>query len=231
MTPVSGAATVASQKFVITKDPNVALTIAELRALHQYRLNVTSFQRSLRERVAQADSAQRRFADIKRVADSAASRLSDETKKELAAIEKEFQDVAREIGGGAGAGGRGGRGGGGGGGAAGAGGRGAAGGAGSGAAGRGGAAPPAGGAAGGAAAIDEQTPPPEPTTLTIQQRAGTITDVLNSWFNPTPAQLETVKALPTDLQKQVDKLQKLVNERIPALQRAMTAAGVSTQMR
>jgi photosystem II stability/assembly factor-like uncharacterized protein len=215
VTPVSGAATVASQKFVITKDPNVALTVAELRALHQYRLNVASFQRSLRERVAQADSAQRRFADIKRVADSAAARLSDETKKELAAIDKEFQDVAREIGGGAGAGGRGGRGGG----AGGAGGRGgAAGGAG-------------GGAAGGAAAIDEQTPPPEPTTFTIQQRAGTIADVLNSWFNPTPAQIENVKTLPTDLQKQVDRVQKLVNERIPALQRAMTAAGVSTQMR
>jgi hypothetical protein len=179
-----------------------------------------AFQRSLREKVAQTDTAQRRFADMKRTADSATSRLNDALKAELAAIEKEFQEITREIGGGAGGGGRG---------AGGGGGRGAAppaGGRGGGAGGAAGA-PAGGGGAGGAGGGDDQNPAPENTTFTIQQRAGTITDVMNAWFNPTPAQLEAVRTLPTDLQKQVEKLQKLVGERIPALQKALTDAGVT----
>ena len=37
-----------------------------------------------------------------------------------------------------------------------------------------------------------------------------------------------IKALPGDLQKQMDRLQQLVKERIPALQKSLEAAGVAT---
>ena len=61
---------------------------------------------------------------------------------------------------------------------------------------------------------------------TVQARFNSTTDVLNVPFNPTPSQLETIKTLPGDLQKQMDRLQKLVKERIPALQKSLEAAGV-----
>jgi len=216
ITPASGTPTIVQQKFALLKDPQVMLTVTELKQLNQYRLSVVAFQRTLREKQAQADTAQRKFAELKRSADSATAKLSDDQKKELAAIEKEFQELTREVGGAAG-GGRGG-----------AGGRGAAGG-------RGGApagSPPAGGAAAGGATatppIDDQGPPPEQTTLTVQAKFATTTEMLNVPFNPTPAQIEAMKALPADLQKQVDRLMKLVKERIPALQQALQAAGVTT---
>ncbi len=218
VTPASGAPTVVQQKFALIKDANVTLTASELRLLNQYRLNVVAVQRSLREKQAAADTAQRRFAELKRAADSSASKVTDAIKAEIAAIEKEMTELTRDLGVvAAGAGGRGGRGGGAG---APAGGGGRAGGAGAGT---------GAGAAGGAGGGDDQTPAPEPPSVTISVRAGTLNDVMAVPFNPTPAQLTTVRELPTALTGQGDRVTKVAKDRLPALQKALEAAGITVR--
>ncbi|HVZ48058.1 MAG TPA: hypothetical protein VG916_04705, partial [Gemmatimonadaceae bacterium] len=66
-------------------------------------------------------------------------------------------------------------------------------------------------------------------TQTVQAKFGRTTDVMNVFFSPTPEQLRLVKSLPADLQKQADRLEKLVKERIPAIEKALQDAGVTVR--
>src|SRR4029078_8920803 len=86
------------QSFALTKDPMVTLTDAELKQLYAFRLEVVKTQRSLREKQAQLDSAQRLLATAKRAADSAGTKVSPELKTQIAAVEKELADITREVG-------------------------------------------------------------------------------------------------------------------------------------
>jgi photosystem II stability/assembly factor-like uncharacterized protein len=213
ITPSSGPPTVLEQTFTLKKDPMVVLSDRELRELFAFRMNIVRFQRTLAEKRAQVDTAQRRFADLKRAADSAGAKVPAAVKTELAAIEKEFTDLVAQVG--AVGGGRGGAGGGRGGG------RGAA------AAGSG----RAGGAAGGSvtAEDDQNAPPPVQSTQTLQGRFGTMTEMLNATFAPTADQRTTLQGLPKDLTSQSARLDKLANERLPALLKALEGAGVDTK--
>jgi photosystem II stability/assembly factor-like uncharacterized protein len=233
ITPSGGSATVLDQAFALTKDPMVMLTDAELKQLYAFRLDVVKAQRSLREKQAQLDTASRLLAAAKRAADSAGTKVTPELKTQIAAVEKELADITREVG--AAQNGRGG-GGGGGGGAVGGGGRGGRGG------GRGAApagatgaltTPPSGGpsAAGGAgAASDQEQNPTAPTTpQNIQAKLATTTEMLNATFNPNPAQRKTLQTLPTELQKQGDRVKRVSSDQLPALIKALKDAGIEVK--
>jgi hypothetical protein len=108
----SGPATVLEQSFALRKDPMVTLAESELKQLYTFRLSVASFQRTYRAKQAQADSAERKFADIRRVADSSVAKLTPDAKAKLAALTKEMADIVAQVGRPPAAGGRGGFGGG-----------------------------------------------------------------------------------------------------------------------
>ncbi|HXT16433.1 MAG TPA: hypothetical protein VN706_12425 [Gemmatimonadaceae bacterium] len=237
VTPTTGAPTVLTQSFALTKDPMVTLSETELKQLYAFRLDVTKLQRTLRERQAQLDTAQRVFAAAKRAADSSGTKVTPELKTQIAAVEKELADVNRELG--VAGGGRGGFGGGGGGGGGGRGavvanaGRGGAGGRGGRGAGATQAGQPAsaepGRGAGAAPVEDEQTPAQQQTPQTIQARLGTTTEMLNVTFNPSPAQKKTVQALPAEIDKQAARVKKVSTTDLPALIKALKDAGVEVK--
>jgi len=233
-----GSPTVLEQSFALTKDPMVLLTDAELKGLYAFRLEVVKTQRALRERQAQLDTAQRTLAAAKRAADSSGTKITPELKTQIAAVEKELADIAREIGApNAGRGGFGGAAGGGGGSTTTA----AFGGGRSGRGGRGGApvaqsGAPAGerptGASGApvTGGADEEQNPTAPTTpQSIQAKLGTTTEMLNVNFNPNPEQKKTLRALPAELDKQGDRVTKLAADQLPALLKALKAAGVDVK--
>jgi hypothetical protein len=58
---------------------------------------------------------------------------------------------------------------------------------------------------------------------------GTTTDVLNVTFSPNENQRRTVQALPLDLQRQTDRLQKLTAERLASVRRTVREAGVEVR--
>ena len=234
VTPSSGAPTVVEQSFALTKDPLVTMTDAELKQLYAFRLDVVKVQRTLRDKQAQLDTAQRLFAAAKRAADSAGTKVTPELKTQLAAVEKELADITREMGA-ANAG----RGGGGGRGAPPVGGAGVAGGGRGGRGGRAGApvaqsgvpaAQPAAPAGGSTPPVeDEQTPAAQTTPQTIQARLGTTTEMLGISFNPNPEQKKTLQALPAELQKQGDRVEKVSSGQLPALIKALKDAGVEVK--
>jgi hypothetical protein len=245
ITPTTGAPTVLEQSFVLTKDPMVTMSDAELKQLYAFRLDVVKQQRVLREKQAQLDSVQRAFASVKRAADSAGTKVSPELKTQIAAIDKELADITREMGS-ANGGGRGGRGGGGGAPAGGApaggapaggrgpGGRGGRGGApGVGQAGAPAGAPATGaargegGAGGGEPQQEEGAPPGVPQNL--QAKLGTTTEMLNVMFNPNPAQKKTIQTLPAEIEKQGARVQKVKTEQLAALIKALQEAGVDVK--
>ncbi len=226
----SGPPTILEQSFALTKDPMVMLTDAELKQLYAFRLDVVKTQRSLREKQAQLDTAQRMLAAAKRSADSAGTKFTPELKTQLAAVERELADITREVG--AANAGRGG-GGGGAGGAAGGGGRGGRGGGrGAAPAGEAGTPPNPAGAAGGAGAgpsDQEQNPAPPTTPQNIQAKLATTTEMLNATFNPNPAQKKTIQTLPAELEKQGDRVKKVSSNQLPALLKALKDAGIEVK--
>ena len=56
-----------------------------------------------------------------------------------------------------------------------------------------------------------------------------MTEMLNATFDPTPDQLKLMAVLPSDLQKQVDRLNKIANDRLPALLKTLRDAGVEVK--
>jgi len=241
--PADGAPTVLDQPFALTKDPMIILSDNDLKQLYAFRLGVVKLQRDLRERQAQLDTAERTLAAAKRAADSAGTKVTPELKAQIAAVEKELADVTREMGAAAGGRGGAGRGGAGGGGAL------AAGGAGGGRGGRGAgggrggagggapnpqqagaaSAPAAGGAGAGAPSDQDQNPTGPVAPENIQARLGTTTELLNSTFNPNPEQKRLLLTLPTDLQKQGDRVKKVSTDQLPALLKALKDAGVDVK--
>jgi hypothetical protein len=232
VTPPGGTASTLDQSFALTKDPMVTLSDAELKQLYAFRLDVVKVQRTLREKQAELDSAQRLFAAAKRAADSAGTKISPELKTQMAAVEKELADITREMG--TANGGRGGgRGGPPGGGAA----QIAAGGGRGGRGGRGGApvaqagAPAPAATAGGATTPpeDEQNPTAPATPQNLQAKLGTTTEMLGISFNPNPEQKKTLQALPTEIQKQGERVAKVSSGALPALIKALKDAGVDVK--
>jgi hypothetical protein len=239
-----GSPTVVEQSFTLHKDPMVVLAESEMKQLYAFRLSVASFQKTLRSKQAQADSVLRKLAEVRRVADSSVAKLTPDAKTKLAALTKEMTEIIAQVGAPPGAG-RGGFGGGGGGGAAGRGGRGGAaavsgraGGAGPAVGdGRAGAADvtavvgaPAGGGAGGGGGIDDQNAlPATPSLTTVQARFNSLTEMLNVSFAVSEDQRKTIQALPADLQKQMDRVTKVVNEGMPALVKALKEAGIEVK--
>ena len=208
ITPASGAATVMEQPFTLLRDGAVILTEGELRQLNATRLTIARLQAGVRQTQARLDTAQRQVAEARRAADSS-SATPALTKEQITAMETELASVVAQLGGAAGRGGAGG-----GGGAAGAGRGGRAGGA-------------AVGRAGGGGTDDEdQGPPPTPPTQTIQARLGTMNELLTGQFNPNPDQRRVATELPALLKQQDDKLQRVLREKLPAVQQALKNAGV-----
>jgi photosystem II stability/assembly factor-like uncharacterized protein len=195
ITPATGAASVMEQPFALVRDAAVILTDAELRQLNATRLTVARLQAGLRETQARLDTAQRQLAEYRRAADSA-SATAGTVKDQITAIETEVASIASQLGGatgrGGGAGGGGGRGG-------------RAGGAG---AGRGG-------------NDDDQGAPPTPPTQTISARVGTMNELMTGQFNPSPDQRRVAAELPALLRQVDDRLQRLLRERLPAVQQAL----------
>ena len=234
LTSSTGPATVLEQSFTLHKDPMVTLAESELKQLYAFRLSVASFQRTLRAKQAQADTAERKFAVIRRVADSAVAKLTPVAKEKLAALTKEMAEIVAQVGrppaagrggfgGGGAGGGRGGRGGGG---------RGgdttAAGGARAGAAGVGAAGGTA--AAGSAGAIDDQNAlPPTPSVTTVQAKFNALAEMLNVSFAVTDDQRKTIQTLPADLQKQMERVGKVESDELPALIKALRDAGIEVK--
>jgi photosystem II stability/assembly factor-like uncharacterized protein len=242
----SGPATVLEQSFTLRKDPMVTLTESEMKQLNAFRVSVAAFQRTYRERQAQADTAARKFADVRRVADSSMAKLTPDARAKIAALTKEVAEIVAQVGRPPAAGGRGGFGGGAGagggaaGGGAAAGGRGGRGGGRAGG-GRGAAAADtgavggargaaAGAAGGGAGAVDDQNgPPAPPSATTVQARFNALTEMLNISFAVTDDQRKTIQALPADLQKQMDRVTKLEHDDLPALIKALKDAGIEVK--
>ena len=227
----------------------MTLAESELKQLYTFRLSVASFQKTLREKQAQADTLQRKVADVRRTADSSAAKMTPEVKAKLAALTKEMGEIIQQVGAPPG----GGRGGFGGGGAAGAGAGGAAGG-GGGRGGRGGGGGRAGGGRAGApadstgaaavaanagapsggappaGAIDDQNAlPTAPSVVTVQARFNSLTEMLNVSFAVSDEQRKTLQALPADLQKQMERVNKVQTEQLPALIKALNDAGIQVK--
>jgi photosystem II stability/assembly factor-like uncharacterized protein len=256
LTSAKGPATVLEQSFTLRKDPMVTLVESDLKQLNSFRLSVAAFQRTLRAKQAQTDTTERKFADIRRIADSSAAKLTPDVKAKIAALTKELAEIVAQVGrpqaagrggfggggGGAGAGGaagagaaggRGGRGAAGGGGGRGAGGRGApVAGADTGDTGgaRGGAAPANGSGNGGAAGGDDQNAlPTTPSATTVQAKFNALTEMLNVSFAVTGDQRKVIQALPVDLQKQMDRVTKVEHDDLPALIKALKDAGIEVK--
>ncbi len=248
LTSSKGSPTTLEQSFTLHKDAMVMLAESEMKQLYAFRLSVASFQKTLREKQAQADTTQRNFAAVRRAADSSMTKMTPDAKAKLAALAKEMGEIIAQVGappgagrggfgggggGGAGGGGAGGRGGRGGGGRAGGGGRGGAAATDSSAAG----ATPAGGApgaaaagAGGAGGVDDQNAlPAAPSVTTVQAKFNSLTEMLNVSFAVSDEQRKTLQSLPADLQKQMDRVNKVVTDQLPALVKALKDAGIEVK--
>jgi hypothetical protein len=79
--------------------------------------------------------------------------------------------------------------------------------------------------------VDSVVPPPPPpiSQKTIQARLGTMTDIMNVLFAPSPEQLKTLKGFPAELQLQMDRVTKVRADRLPALLQQLKAAGVDVK--
>ncbi len=71
--------------------------------------------------------------------------------------------------------------------------------------------------------------PATPSPRMIQARLGTMTDLMNVLFPPSPQQLRTLKGFPAELQQQVDRITRVSTERLPALLKALQAAGIEVK--
>ena len=98
ITPASGAATVLSQRFTLLPDPEQTMSVAALRALDGFRLEVVTFQRQVTEAQSAADSTTRRFGDVKKAATADSAKVTGAMRTQLADVEKVLNGFAREIG-------------------------------------------------------------------------------------------------------------------------------------
>lgn len=52
---------------------------------------------------------------------------------------------------------------------------------------------------------------------------------MNATFNPNPAQKKTLQTIPAEIQKQGDRVKKVSSDQLPALIKALKAAGVDVK--
>jgi hypothetical protein len=95
VTPPAGTPTVLEQRFTLTKDPLVALTDIQLKALYDYRLGVARFQRTLSQGNSSIDSVFNRFQAVRRALQSDSSKATASVKTQVENIEKAFADLSR----------------------------------------------------------------------------------------------------------------------------------------
>ena len=98
ITPQGGTPTVLEQRFTLTKDPLVALTDLQLKALYDYRLGVAKFQRTLAQGNSSIDSVFNRFQAVRRALQSDSSKATPAVKSQVESIEKAFADFSRSWG-------------------------------------------------------------------------------------------------------------------------------------
>ena len=65
--------------------------------------------------------------------------------------------------------------------------------------------------------------------MTVQARFNALTEMLNISFAVSDEQRKTLQALPADLQKQMDRVTKVVNDQLPALIKALKDSGVEVK--
>lgn len=99
VTPPNGAPTVLTQRFSLLRDPEQAMSVAQLKQLDDFRLEVVRFQKRVSEVTSQGDSAVRRWAAVKKAADSAGTKAPDAAKKAIADVESALGAFVREVGG------------------------------------------------------------------------------------------------------------------------------------
>lgn len=203
ITPHDGVPTVLTQRFNLLKDPQQIMTDGELRTLDQFRVHVVQFQRALAESQLKTDSVMRRFADIKRAATANATKISDDTRRQIATIEKALVTVVRDIGAPAAvraaqltariASAT-------------------------------GATPPLTNTP--VPAIDDDAAAAASPGLTLQARAATLTEMLGVSFAVTPAQQMLVQSLPLALAAQRSRVTKIERDEIASVRSVLQAAGV-----
>jgi hypothetical protein len=80
------------------------------------------------------------------------------------------------------------------------------------------------------APIDDQNAlPTAPSVVTVQARFNSLTEMLNVSFAVTDDQRKTLQALPADLQKQMERANKVQSEQLPALIKALNDAGIQVK--
>jgi hypothetical protein len=99
ITLASGAPVVRTQRFTLLRDPEQPMSVAQLKALDAFRLEVVRFQRAVTDAQSQVDSVVRRYAAAKKALDSAGTRATPALKDSLSAIEKVLGEFVRQIGG------------------------------------------------------------------------------------------------------------------------------------
>ena len=65
--------------------------------------------------------------------------------------------------------------------------------------------------------------------ITVQAKFNSVAEMLNISFAVSEDQRKTLQALPGDLQKQMDRVTKVVNDGLPALVKSLKDAGIDVK--
>lgn len=98
ITPTTGAPTVLTRTFTLLADPEQTMSVAQLRQLDAFRLDVVRFQRSVTDAQNTADSTVKRFADVKKAATTDSTKLTPSLRTQMADVEKVLNAFSKEIG-------------------------------------------------------------------------------------------------------------------------------------
>ncbi len=98
VTPVSGAPTVRTQRFALLRDPDQPMSVAQLKQLDDFRLEVVRFQKQVTDAQTQADSVIRRYAAAKKALDSAGTKATPVLKDSISALEKSLGAFVLQVG-------------------------------------------------------------------------------------------------------------------------------------
>lgn len=96
--PASGSPTVLTRKFTLLPDPQQQMTQAQLATLDGFRLEVVRFQKSIAAAQSRADSTIRRYAELKKAADSNSTKLTPALTQQLVDVEQSLSGFVAEIG-------------------------------------------------------------------------------------------------------------------------------------
>ncbi len=99
VTTAKGDATVRTQRFTLLRDPEQPMSVAQLKTLDAFRLEVVRFQRSMTDAQAAADTVVKRYGAAKKALDSAGVKATPALKDSVAALEKALGAFVRDVGG------------------------------------------------------------------------------------------------------------------------------------